>query len=219
MEVSAEQQKDRKEETHQEEQQCSVSVVKQLMDREPELLRMVLNCADQVSCGSWSVVCSMWYNMLRDHPMRGKPHQSTPPRRSYAGVLADHGQLELLKWVMKRGQFKGNKLLHVVHCAARSGQFAVLQWLWLVDARQFGGVCAAAAEGGHLEVLQWARANGCPWDESTCTNAAAGGHLKVLQWARTHGCPWDEHTCASAAWSGHLKVLQWAHANSCSWAH
>ena len=63
-----------------------------------------------------------------------------------AAIIAENGNLELLKWVRARG----------------------CHW----DAR----TCAYAARGGHLEILQWARSEGCPWDSWTYVYATQSHH-------------------------------------------
>ena len=82
-----------------------------------------------------------------------------------ARLAAQHGHLELVKWLVQEQGFPKNKTL-----------------------------IGMAARGGNLELVQWLRAAGCPWDAGTCgKGAAAGGKLHVLQWLRTTKpkCPWD----------------------------
>ena len=131
-----------------------------------------------------------------------------------AGVAAEHGHLDALKWLHAHGCPIDESSCE---SAAGGGHLSVLQWCRANDCPWDESTCSSAAHGGHLSLLQWCRANGCSWDECTCLFAAENGHLSVLQWCRANGCPWDEDTCSSAACRGHLSVLQWCRANGCPW--
>ena len=91
-------------------------------------------------------------------------------RYTMAHVAAEHGHLELVKWLCGEGGFAMAK---------------VVMW--------------SAARIGNLELVQWLRGEGCPWSYSTCFYAVHHGHFEVLRWARENGCPWTAVTRNRAA--------------------
>jgi len=131
-----------------------------------------------------------------------------------AGVAAEHGHQDALKWLHAHGCPIDDSTCAY---AAYGGHLSILQWCRANECPWNKLTCAYAAYGGHLSILQWCRANGCPWNEGTCSNAAKNGHLSLLQWCRANGCPWNESTCSMAAENGHLGLLQWCRANGCPW--
>eukprot|EP00611_Tribonema_gayanum_P001212 TRINITY_DN108_c1_g1_i2.p2 TRINITY_DN108_c1_g1~~TRINITY_DN108_c1_g1_i2.p2 ORF type:complete len:234 (+),score=41.14 TRINITY_DN108_c1_g1_i2:154-855(+) len=82
------------------------------------------------------------------------------PRRDYATIAAEKGDLQLLQWLRQNG---------------------------IIFSNSDKEVCSSAAAGGHLEVLQWLRRTGCGWNADTCAAAAAAGHLEVLQCPAARG--------------------------------
>jgi hypothetical protein len=131
-----------------------------------------------------------------------------------AGVAAEHGHQDTLKWLHAHGCPWNESTCSM---AAYGGHLSILQWCRANGCPWNKLTCAYAAYGGHLSILQWCRAKGCPWNEGTCSNAAKNGHLSLLQWCRANGCPWNESTCSMAAENGHLGLLQWCRANGCPW--
>ena len=87
-----------------------------------------------------------------------------------AHVTAQHGHLELVKWLCGEGGFAMDK-----------------------------DVMRGAAWSGNLELVRWLRGEGCPWDYATCFEVVERGHVEVLRWARENGCPWTAWTRDRAA--------------------
>ena len=87
-----------------------------------------------------------------------------------ATEAAEHGHLELVKWLCGEGGFKMDE--------------RVMKW---------------AANSGKLELVRWLRGEGCPWCYNTCYLAVRDGHVEVLRWLRANGCPWKAYTRDQAA--------------------
>ena len=93
-----------------------------------------------------------------------------PPWSSMRNVAAEHGHLELVRWLCGEGGFAMNTSVMVM-----------------------------ATRSGNLQLVQWLRGEGCPWNSSTCNHAVVLGHVEVLRWARENGCPWNDYTRDDAA--------------------
>ena len=122
-----------------------------------------------VALAKWALAqgCPRSGDWLVENPNPNPMCNSACHRKSWhpdlARLAAQHGHLELVKWLVQEQGFPKNKTL-----------------------------IGMAARGGNLELVQWLRAAGCPWDAGTCgKGAAAGGKLHVLQWLRANKCPWD----------------------------
>ena len=97
------------------------------------------------------------------------------PRENKGGVTmalaaAEHGHLELVKWLCGEGGFEMDE-----------------QVMW------------GAAQSGNLKLVQWLRGEGCPWDYWTCSQAVDRGRVEMLRWVRENGCPWTAGTEGRAA--------------------
>ena len=87
-----------------------------------------------------------------------------------AVAAADHGHLELVRWLCGERGFAMNET-----------------------------VMASTASSGNLGLVRWLRGSGYKWSYSTCFYAVDQGHVEVLRWARANGCPWTAYTRDRAA--------------------
>ena len=95
-----------------------------------------------------------------------------------ADWAAEHGHLEVLKWVRNNGG------------------------PWTADAADM------ASLNGNLDVLKWIRNNGGEWTHWAADGAAEHGHLETLKWIRNNGGNWTSDAADWAAKDGHLETLQ-----------
>ena len=103
--------------------------------------------------------------------------------------------MALAKWALAEGCPRENGYHTMAHAAAEHGHLELVKWLcgeggFAMDE----GVMSGAASSGDLEFVQWLRGGGCPWDDNTCYRAVACSRMEVLRWVRENGCPWDANT-------------------------
>ena len=128
------------------------------------------------------------------------------------------GKVALAKWALAEGCPRHGRFDTMATEAAEHGHLELVRWLCGEGGFAMNeGVMWRAARGGNLELVRWLRGGGCDWGAFACQFAAACGHLEVLQWLRANGCPWDTDTCYQAVYHGHVETLRWARANGCPW--
>ena len=107
------------------------------------------------------------------------------------------GSVALAKWALAEGYRRYHTMARY---AAEHGRLELVKWLcgeggFAMDE----GLMMDAAVSGNLELVRWLRGEGCPWDYLTCSEAVHKGHVEVLRWARQNGAPWATYTRDDAA--------------------
>ena len=150
----------------------------------------------------------------RQHPKNGFP--------SMVHVAAEHGHLELVKWLCGEGGLGGFAMdENVMMMAARSGNVELVQWVSDRGCPIIGDALLNAAACGRLETVQWLMmAEGSlAWDETDLMTYAAGsGNLELVRWlCGEGGCGMDEGMCFEAVDNDRVEVLRWLRENGCPW--
>ncbi len=99
---------------------------------------------------------------------------------------AKHGNINVLKFMYKKGFFMN----HNSHL-----------------------ITASAAENGHLECLIFAKENGCRWNNLTSINAAKNGHFECLKYAIENGCYLDSKIYLLIVENGYLECIKYFYKN------
>jgi hypothetical protein len=206
-----------------------------------EIVFMLARTIDAASFHPFRMVCRQWNCMAEARRLRVAYSYANRDRVTYARVLAEAGDLALLRWAHANGcpvddpwatkaaastgrldilswlVQRGCPMdVDIFHAAARRGHLHVLRWLRDAGCAYDERATVVAAEGGHVDVLEWlTKECGIPLHMATCSYAASRGHLDALKWLRAHGAPWGPYTFFEAAVRGHVDVLDWAHANGC----
>ena len=145
--------------------------------------------------------------------------------RHIACAAAEHGQLRVLEWLLRRFQILGGQFSslgapfgyypthapNAVLAAAANGHTQIVAFLlhhgWPCHGQH---LCAQAAKDGLLDLLQLCHEFQIPWDGATTVAAAAAGHLDALEFAYARGCPVSQQAVEQAAKNGHVHVVRWA---------
>ncbi|OWZ16228.1 hypothetical protein PHMEG_0009999 [Phytophthora megakarya] len=136
------------------------------------------------------------------------------PRDRTVAVGADHGRLEILKWLYD--EMGERRMGTAFEKPAQSGDLEMPKWLH--ESRCEGcstAVLDGAAREGFLEVVQWLRANrseGCT--TAAMDKAASFGLVEIVKWLHLHrseGCTFA--AMDSAAENGHSDVVTWLGSN------
>jgi ankyrin repeat protein len=172
-------------------------------------------------------------------------HQISYPKYVYELVLkraCEHGHIQVVQCLLTRMEELSLPSVpsDIMRTAARSGQLALVHWIYelhgrnapakLFEVEEGSTALEAAAENGHLEVVQFlhridvalkTKRKRAPTLVSTamCTTtamnaAACAGHLAVVEWLhsnRSEGC--TAAAMDGAATKGHLDVVKWLHSN------
>jgi hypothetical protein len=104
---------------------------------------------------------------------------------------------------------------HLFILAIRTGNLAIMQWLYKNDCSINEFSFNEAAHYGNLENMKWLLNIGCTWSEYTFAEAARFGNLENMQWLLENGCNWDISTFLYATFKGNLDNMQWLLENGC----
>ncbi len=116
------------------------------------------------------------------------------------------GHLQLLQLAHEK-QRAGTWHGEIWCAAAEHGHLELLKWLYSVGRRLDSIACARAAKANQLDVLEWAHSIGCHMDADACAEAAREGHMDLLKRMHEQKwCEWDPSTCNMAARGGHIEV-------------
>lgn len=126
---------------------------------------------------------------------------------AYSAVLGNH--FELLKWLDSINE----NMDHVMHCAAETENFEILNWgleqgLALDEACMF-----RASKKSDLATMDWLREHKCPWDGRVYYGPLEQYDLQKLNWLRSNGCPFIDHLDLFCVNCKRFDSLKWLHSN------
>ena len=118
-----------------------------------------------------------------------------PLRTRVGSDVIAPGSVALVKWALAEGCPRDVGYGNMAHAAAEHGHLELMKWLCGEGGFAMDEVMMRYAAGsGNLELVRWLRGEGCAWDRWTCLYAVGQGHMEVLRWARENGCNWDADT-------------------------
>jgi hypothetical protein len=135
-------------------------------------------------------------------------------------AAARSGRLTILQYLLAEQQCP--KPCELTYFAARSGNVAMLNWLWAGSWYEPGDdklACAGAARAGNLALLQLLHTGGCDWDsEDTARDAASSGSLETVKWLRQQqGIEINAGVMAAAARMGQIAMCEHLRSIGCEW--
>jgi hypothetical protein len=138
-------------------------------------------------------------------------------------AAASGGQLDFLKWLLRKRKIVKTPLQRAAVMAARRGHANIVYWVCsLISnqnwARTMGvpNICEEAAGSGLLDLLKHLVAYGLDWpsdaSDAMLMSAINSDNLDVVKFVLAHGDEWSKvHTTLASA-CGHLDILKHAHA-------
>ena len=138
-------------------------------------------------------------------------------------AAARGGQLDFLKWMLRKRLIAKTPLRRAACIAARRGHANVVYWVCSLVSNQHWSmsmgvpnICEEAAGSGQPDLLKHLVAYGLDWppdaSDVMLMSAIDSNNLDVVKFVLVHGDEWTlEHT-KGAARAGHLDILKHAHA-------
>ena len=158
------------------------------------------------------------------------PYSKLP--KDIAGLMAEYGRLDMLKWVEDKTNFPS----YILDVCMYSGNVEMAKWLYDKGHRFTldnvgGSAYGCAACSGKVEMLDWLYEIGhlvqtesaIDWSTeptglfSAMSCAAMSGNPYTIQWLLDYKAPWDSYAFTSAACHGHLDVIQYLAQLKCPW--
>jgi len=138
-------------------------------------------------------------------------------------AAAGGGQLDFLKWLLRKRKIVKTPLHRAAVIAAKRGHANVVYWVCsLVSnqnwARAMGvpNICVEAAGSGLLDLLKHLVEYGLDWSpdasDAMLMSAIDSDNLDVVKFVLAHGDEWSPNHTARASGCGHLDILKHAHA-------
>ena len=133
-------------------------------------------------------------------------------------LVAEHGNLRLLKWLHSKGYCWDE----TTFCSAiekSTEAFDVVKYLHENGCPWSRRVSETAAFHGRLDILKYLHENSCPWDTGSFYYAVQRNHIDVVKYLFENDRPRSKDICAVAAEHGHLELLKYLHNNGFPWTH
>lgn len=138
-------------------------------------------------------------------------------------AAAAGGQLDFLKWLLRKRKIVKPPLHRAAVIAARRGHANIVYWVCSLFSNQnweramgVPNICEEAAGSGLLDLLKHLIAYGLDWppdaSDAMLMSAIYSDNLDVVKFVLAHGDEWSPNHTARAAGSGHLDILKHAHA-------
>lgn len=128
-------------------------------------------------------------------------------------------RIEIVERMIENGYELNETICHVV---AQGGNLQLLKWLMERGHRMTQQSYLSAVLGGNIEILNWLQEIGYKWEKGCVMidmsfMAAMRGQLDILKWLKKNGKEWIGCECERAAEKGHIEALSWLMRNGCSW--
>jgi len=130
-------------------------------------------------------------------------------------TAAKLGHMYVVQWLVEKRRVKFDNAQSVCATLADEGEFEMLKYVIKHGGKADYQACERAAYQGNIEILKYLHEIGCEWNYSTCVAAASGGHLDCLKYARDNGCEWNRHVYHAAVEADRLHIMEYLRINDC----
>jgi len=135
-------------------------------------------------------------------------HRVGIPVNIILDVPANHGNLEIMKWLYET--FQASHTPFAMQTAARIGNLDMVQFLDSIGAEVYDQTAAVASMGGYLDIVKFITERyEITRHENVAIWAAEGGYLNIVVYCFENNFPFPPSVMGAACENGHYKMVKY----------